>query len=296
MLPFLFKKKSPDAFGELKSKWENKYKELQENIWVKHGEAIHNFLNISRQWSIGTLAGFVMLASSGVQTAAADSPIVKITPLKDLNSNAKIQLDLLGLVPRESRPLTQDEEIKLTSVLSNQLGLSIKAEMQGIRLNTNYGLIGAEQHLARFPGDTMTTHLQSEEDNRLYYSSGMAPGLGAWRYFANSSEEMTKEDDLREKYYVAVQTFLSPGFEQNVKRYGDFFKFRKVLVINPQNGKAIVGDIGDAGPSPWTGKQFGGSPEVMHYLERVDGAQKGTVLIFFIDDPADTVPLGPIEI
>lgn len=68
-----------------------------------------------------------------------------------------------------------------------------------------------------------------------------------------------------------------------------------MLVVNPQNGKAIVADIADAGPSPWTGKQLGGSPAVMNYLERVDGAQKGPVLYFFINDPNDTIPLGPVQ-
>jgi hypothetical protein len=54
--------------------------------------------------------------------------------------------------------------------------------------------------------------------------------------------------------------------------------------------------VGDAGPAEWTGKHLGGSPEVMKYLERVDGAQKGPVLYFFIDDPGDKIPLGPIEV
>ena len=34
----------------------------------------------------------------------------------------------------------------------------------------------------------------------------------------------------------------------------------------------------------------------MKYLERVDGAQKGPVLYFFVNDPFDNVQLGPIEI
>jgi hypothetical protein len=68
-----------------------------------------------------------------------------------------------------------------------------------------------------------------------------------------------------------------------------------MLVVNPNNGRAVVVVIGDAGPAVWTKKQLGGSPEVMKYLQRVDGAQKGGVLYFFIDDPKDVVPLGPID-
>jgi hypothetical protein len=40
---------------------------------------------------------------------------------------------------------------------------------------------------------------------------------------------------------------------------------------------------------------FGGSPEVMQYLERKDGKQRGPVLYYFIDDQDDRIPLGPIR-
>jgi len=67
-----------------------------------------------------------------------------------------------------------------------------------------------------------------------------------------------------------------------------------VLIVNTENGKAVVAAIADSGPAAWTGKQFGGSPEVMHYL---GGAKykKGAVIVFFVDDPENKVPLGPVE-
>ena len=124
----------------------------------------------------------------------------------------------------------------------------------------------------------------------------MAPGLGAWGYFTNSQNSTIEKATERERYYIAVQTFLAPGFNKNPKEYTDFFKYRKMLVVNPQNGKAMVVVIGDAGPAQWTGKSLGGSPEVMTYLERYDGSQRGPVLYFFIDDPSDKIPLGPISL
>ena len=68
-----------------------------------------------------------------------------------------------------------------------------------------------------------------------------------------------------------------------------------MAVINPQNGKVIIAVVADSGPSWWTGKKFGGSPEVMDYLQLQDGRQKGAVVVFFVDDPQDQVPLGPLE-
>ena len=147
----------------------------------------------------------------------------------------------------------------------------------------------------RYPGDTIYTHFTSKEEASKYSSAGMAPHRGAWGYFANSYHDLTQKDIDREKYYIAVQTFLAPEYDNNIREYSNFFKFRKMLVVNPENGLAIVVVIGDAGPASWTGKHIGGSPEVMLYLERKDGRQRGGVLYFFIDDPDDKIPLGPIE-
>ena len=60
------------------------------------------------------------------------------------------------------------------------------------------------------------------------------------------------------------------------------------------NGNAVVAAIADAGPAAWTGKHFGGSPEVMDYLGG-PRYKKGPVILFFVDDPESKVPLGPVE-
>src|SRR4029079_7019328 len=140
------------------------------------------------------------------------------------------------------------------------------------------------------------THFSSGDDAQKYYEYGMAPGLGAYGDFAKSAGGLSPKEDAREKYYIAVQTFLSPGYMEHTKAMNDFFAYHKMLVVNPDNGKAMVVVIGDAGPAEWTGKSLGGSPEVMKYLERVDGAAKGPVIYMFIDDPKDSVPLGPVEL
>jgi hypothetical protein len=203
--------------------------------------------------------------------------------------------DLRNVLPSDVRPLTSDEEKNVSEILTRDFGIPVSAELDGKKLNTTYGIIGLEQHLPRFPGDNIFTHFNNNADTQQYWAYGMTQGLGAWGYFTDSSGTLTQKDIDREKYYIAVQTFLAPGFDSNPKEYTDFFKYRKMLVVNPQNGKAIVADIADAGPSPWTGKQLGGSPEVMSYLERVDGSQRVPVLYFFIDDPNDTIPLGPVS-
>jgi hypothetical protein len=186
--------------------------------------------------------------------------------------------------------------LKAQEILSKELNLPVKSEIDGIRLNRTYGFIGGEQHLYRYPGDSVEQHAKSTSDWAMYQGAGIAPGLGAWGYFTPSKEAFSSKDEDRERYYLAVQTFLSPGFAENVGKYRDFYKFRKMLVVNPNTGQAVVAVIGDAGPAEWTGKSLGGSPEVMHELGLATGPRKGGVIYMFLDDPDDQIPLGPLQL
>lgn len=288
----LFKQKS-DHYEKLHNKWKARHHSLQDALWVRHRNTLESFLTKPKQLAVASLAGIVMLASPGAHVANASPNTQLEKPFTDVDKSMFFLNDLSHLVPSQVQPLSADEETKIAQLLSDNFGISVTAELQGVRLNRAYGIIGQEQHLARYPGDNMETHLQTEEDNKLYYSYGMAPGLGGWGYFTTNGQ-LTQEGIEQEKWYIAVQTFLAPGYAENTKKYIDFFRHRKMLVVNPQNGKAVVADIADAGPSEWTGKHLGGSPEVMHYLQRVDGADKGPVLYFFIDDKDANIPLGPV--
>lgn len=287
--------KSSVHYKHLVQKWTKKHKDLQKEIFDKHKDAFQWLESNSKQMAIGSLAGLFLLTSPiipQIQTSFSQSS----QAAESIDKKAFLVYDLKNVLPGDVGVLTSDEEASVSAVLNRTFGLNVSVELSGKRLNTSYGYIGQEQHLARYPGDNMFTHFENQDDSQNYWKYGMAPGLGAWRYFADSKESMTNQDVDREKYYIAVQTFLAPGFSENVKEYVDFFKYRKMLVVNPQNGKAMVVVIGDAGPAAWTGKQLGGSPEVMNYLERVDGRQKGPVLFYFIDDPENKVPLGPISL
>ncbi len=292
---WFFKKKKISHYEHLAKKWLEKQKKIQEKLVYHHGSVIHEYLNGPKKFAVGSLAGLLLLVSPGSPMRPVTQAIAKDQPL-ELDKQSSMLLDLATVVPSVVRPLTPEEEQKITGIVSNYIGAGVSAELEGIRLNTSYGYIGQEQHLYRYPSDTLDDQLPTDALYQDFASYGIAPGLGAYGYFANSKDSLTQEQANREKWYIAVQTFLAPGYDENVALYNKFFMFRKMIVINPQNGRAVVADIGDAGPAPWTGKQLGGSPEVMQYLERVDGAQKGPVLYFFINDPNDRIPLGPVRI
>ena len=197
------------------------------------------------------------------------------------------QLDVL--LPVKSRPLphlTSQEEKMIGNIITRATKVPVAPVLEGERLNHIYGFIGAEQHLPRFEGDTISQHDSLQE-------VGITKSRGAFGYFAGK-DGLTKEAIEREKYYLAVQTLYLPNWGKRAKHLKDWYKWRKMMVVNPDNGKAVVAVVGDAGPAAWTGKHFGGSPEVMYELGG-KRYKKGRVLLYFVDDPDNKVPLGPVN-
>jgi len=243
----------------------------------------------------GALTGTLLFAPPGnVKSLPPLSEI--ISSIKSLTEDTgsdlpqKFLIDLLkGILPERARPLTQGEEKKLEQVFEKVIGVKTKADLEGEHLNTTYGYIGAEQHLARYPGDNIYNHPKIPSGDE-----GIAPGLGAWGYFSQSRENLTKSLEETEKWYAVVQTLYLPDWNKRAKYLREWYKYRKVLVVNTDNGNAVVAAIADSGPAAWTGRHFGGSPEVMEYLGG-SKYKKGLVLVFFVDDPENKVPLGPVD-
>lgn len=274
----LFTSKKPH-FEYLRKKWTARSHSLQNKVWAG---------------SLGTI--LLLTAPNPHVLPLPHASATNDNIVAGFDQNSILAEELKTDLPEEVKPLNSQEEVKILQTLSQNFGLGVKAEIDRIRLNRNFGLIGGEQHLYRYPGDSLLQHADTAVDWAKYGSSGIAPGLGAWGYFAPSKQGFSDIDKTREKYYLAIQTFLAPGFAENVAKYRDFFKFRKMLVVNPKTGQSVVAVVGDAGPAEWTGKHLGGSPEVMDTLGLATGARKGPVLYFFIDDPEDQVPLGPVKV
>ncbi len=283
-----FTSKKPH-FEYLRNKWTSRSKAVQETFWDKHSNALKHL-------ALGSLGGLILLSPPKGQLPSNNFLASSETALKGFDKNVLLAQVLSAKVPSEVRSLEASEEKDITDILSSQFGFEVKAEINSIRLNRSYGLIGGEQHLYRYPGDNLYAHADTSLDWVKYGDAGIAPNLGAWGYFALSKEQFSGKDKQREKYYIAVPTFLSPGFAENFDKYRDFFKYRKMLVVNPKTGQSVVCDIGDAGPAEFTGKHLGGSPEVMDGLGLATGPRKGAVLYFFIDDPKDEIPLGPVKV
>ena len=208
----------------------------------------------------------------------------------DIHSTQNLLVESLkSFLPAKPRILTRNEEKLLEQIFENVLDVPARATLEGEHLNTTYGNIGAEQHLRRNPGDTLLQHGSGD-----ILKSGIAPGLGAWGYFAPSKAELTPELEEIEKWYAVVQTLYLPDWNTRQPHLKNWYKYRKVLIVNTENGKAVVASIADSGPAALTGKHYGGSPEVMDYLGG-PRYKKGPVIVFFVDDPENKIPLGPVE-
>lgn len=243
--------------------------------------------------SAGALTGTLLLSPpTGASQLPSPSEISKsIDGLIDRNEKKLPQKDLIDafnfMLPKEVRPLSRDEEKKLEQVIKDTTNIPAKASLEGEHLNTTYGYIGAEQHLKRYPGDILENH-------GPYYKEGIAPGLGAWGYFAKSKSELNSDLINTEKWYAVVQTLYLPDWNSRQPYLYNWYKYRKVMVVNTKNGNAVIAAIADAGPAAWTGKHFGGSPEVMEYLGG-SRYKKGAVLLLFVDDPENKIKLGPVK-
>jgi hypothetical protein len=304
----IYKKKAD--FEYIRNKLKLKHLEEKEKFIAKHPK-VNEFL-LRRRIDIGKIrehsakiigsgiiSGSLLLTSPGnVKALPAPHEIIEIFKLKlgedkDIN-NTKNENTLLveilsSILPEEPRPLQRNEEKLLEQIFNNIIGVPARATLESEHLNTTYGYIGAEQHLFRYPGDKLSEHGDVQT-----LKSGMASGLGAWGYFAYSKDNLTPDLVEKEKYYAVVQTLYLPDWDRRQPYLKNWYKFRKVLIVNTQNGNAIIASIADSGPAAWTGKNFGGSPEVMNYLGGLT-YKKGPVIVFFIDDPENKIPLGPVE-
>ncbi len=282
---------------EVKKSFNEKYPHV-EKFFADRGISLSKIREHSaRVITAGALTGS-LLFSPPIMNKGMPNATEIVKNLANLNENKSaanpipenqaLLVSIQNYLPSQIGPLTRSQEKNLEKVFNDIIGVNTKATLEGEHLNTTYGYIGAEQHLFRYPGDTLALHDLTPNDE------GIAPGLGAWGYFARSQSQLTKQDVEREKWYAVVQTLYLPDWNSRQPFLANWYKYRKVLIVNTINGNAVVADIADSGPAAWTGKHFGGSPAVMNYLGG-SRYKKGPVILFFVDDPENRVPLGPVE-
>ena len=299
-------KKETPHFQALSTHFEEKKSGILAEFKGKHKEVVAwgkkkgiKSNEIAQKGAKGLAAGIAtsaMIMSAGV-APVGQIPARDLEPKKeiskqindlDIKSSIKAREDITAQVKNALMGINLSDEKQMEKILTKILKAPVKAELAGIRLNATYGIMGYESHLSRYPGDNISTHFQSDIEAKRFPKTNMAGGPGAWGYIASRKNTLSQKDIDREKYYLVAQTWLSPNWgSSSVKAW---FRHRKMVVVNPQNGHVAVGVLEDAGPEENTGRKFGGSPEVFEELDLLSTGPY--VLMYFVDDPKDQIPLG----
>ena len=166
----------------------------------------------------------------------------------------------------------------------NQIGGS--KMLEGIPLPAYSGLVGQEQHLClTVSQEPPATHYAISgtppaAQNGMAWQEGGGSGYGAW------GKAPPVED---ERYYVNMRWNYTTLNGQVILAPKDWYYKKRVLVINPANGKRVIASIVEYGPAPWTGRVSGLSPEAMLAL----GAQTDDNLTYYwaLDQ---SLPRGPM--
>lgn len=281
------------------------YKNLQNSFKKKHSQTyewleknIKDFAELKdfmqQLMAAVTLAGQLALSQPVEAQVQQNLSILEQKQDKELLNEIteqeweEIMQKMVSYVNMEVGHLPKEDELYLEQQLTDMLGFDVVAELEGNRLNHTIGIMGGEQHLMRYPGDTLAEH-------DAYQEAGIAPQRGAYGWFTEDGE-LTQKAVMMEKYYFAVQTMYLPDWNTRHAELKPWYKFRKMIAINPAERIAVVGVVGDAGPAMWVKKQFGGSPEIIREAKIWSPAAKGRVLLLFVDDPQDQVPLGVIDL
>ena len=229
---------------EVKRSFEEKYPKVKEYL-DKKGLSLANIrAHSAKLLSAGALTTsliFSPMSEMGLLPTPGDI-VDKLKLLGDIEPVEGLKNLLIdnmkALLPDRPRLLDRNEEKVLEELFQKILNIKAKANLEGEHLNTTLGYIGAEQHLRRYPGDDLGNHGKGG-----VLHEGIAPGLGAWGYFATTQEKLTPSLEETEKWYAVVQTLYLPDWNTRQPYLRDWYKYRKVLIVNTDNGKLAARKI-----------------------------------------------------
>lgn len=214
-----------------------------------------------------------------------DAPLASSISQEEYESIIEKMIELLRLPAGQ---LEEDSELYLEQQLSDILGFDVSANLDEHKLLFSTGIMKALPHLKRSPTDTLDKHTNFHEAN-------INQNRSAFGWFSPSGE-LSQESIDQEKYYISVPLYYHMNWSLEYSELKKWYKFRKAVVVNPNNRIAVVCSIADIGPTTYTRHQFGGSPELIISGKIWSPNSAGHVLVLFVDDPQNKVPYGPIHL
>ncbi len=216
---------------------------------------------------------------------ATANPVVQWVSTEEHRS---IMEKLCTTVKQAAGNLPREQSLYLEQQLTDLLGFEVASELDGYHLPYTLGVLSALPHLKRHPQDQIAQH-------DVFQEAGLSEKRSSFGWFTDMGQ-LTPAAVEKEKYYVSLPIELLPEWRTNSQALKSWYKYRKVVIINPMNERAVVASVGDVGPGDWMQHQFGASPEVIRQLEVWDLKSQGRVFVFFVNDPEEKVPLGFLDI
>ena len=184
--------------------------------------------------------------------------------------------------------LEAQSALYLEQQLSDILGFEVTTQLENQELLYTSGTVAAEPHLRRTTTDTL-------QDHTHIHAAGLSKHRSFFGWFSGLPT-LTDQAIMREQYYISVPLYSWPDWTENQHHLRKWYAFRKVVVCNPAEHRAVVAVVGNASATMQNRYQFGASSEVIRQGRLWSSKARGRVIVFFVDDPQDLVPLGPIQL
>jgi hypothetical protein len=171
--------------------------------------------------------------------------------------------------------------------VSDLVGFQVATKLQNHELLHTQGSILALPHLKRSPRDTASDH--------RYPQAPFSQKRSTFGWIDHLKTTHGIAEDV-EEYYIALPLHLIPTWSQESAALKEWYTFRKMLVLNPQEQLAVVCRVADSLSTNTAKYQFGGSPELILAGRCWSADTLGRVLVFFVVDDTNTIPVGPLSL
>ncbi len=165
----------------------------------------------------------------------------------------------------------------LEQQLSEITGIEVTSVLDGHRLHFQTGVVCSLPHSKRSPTDALGRH-------EVLFEAGLRQSRSCYGW--------VPED--HERYGIALPLVLFSPDPVERTQLKQWYKYRKMLLVNPHEQKAVIASVFDVQFTQTQKYQFGATPEAVRSLHAWSPKTQGRTLLFFVT-PTDTHPLGPVD-
>ncbi|MBP9819787.1 hypothetical protein KBC79_03535 [Candidatus Woesebacteria bacterium] len=196
-------------------------------------------------------------------------------------------LKLESMLNEPISSLNDQARLYLEQQLSDLLGFTVSTELDGQVLPTIVGVVEARPHTKRFPTDTLSLHERHKE-------AGLAQYRSAFGWFS-PQPPLSEQAEHYERYSLGLPLYALPEWGTRAEQVKTWFRNRKVICINPKAKRFVVAAVSDIS-TPSIKYQFSASPELSRDIACWQPGQQGKIIVLFVDDESDTIPLGTVQL